>query len=230
MSRVLPRTLPTLIVACLMTILTTTPIRASNDDWVVMPSGTTGTLRSVFGFSTDDVFAVGYFLGDGLILHFDGVSWSLMPDPGGYAFYDVWGSAPDDVWVVGGFGLIRHYDGSEWTESVLPVASNFIGIHGLAQDNVMAVASDGSIIHFDGTTWEGIPTSSPLELFSVWGRAADDWWAVGAQWTIHHFDGKSWNCVFEEGDLLWGIWGLPRTTSGPQVGRAGFTTTTATIG
>ena len=43
--------------------------------WTSMTSGTTEELNGVWGSSGSDVFAVGY---DGLILHYNGSSWTSM--------------------------------------------------------------------------------------------------------------------------------------------------------
>jgi hypothetical protein len=202
--------------ACLLSVLLVSVAQAGQ--WVAMDSTTDTRFRRIFGFAGDDLYAVGYGIGDGRIYHYDGQQWGIMAEPGGYAFYDVWGASPDDIWVVGGFGTILHYNGFVWSQQSLPTASNFIGIHGTASDDIMAVASDGSIMHYDGESWLEMETSSPLQLFSVWGRAADDYWAVGDTWTIHHYDGQSWSCVLEQGDLIWGIW----AAAADDVWAAGF--------
>lgn len=88
---------------------------------------------------------------------------------GAQTLYGLWGSAPDDVWTVGGFagrdGFLWHYDGAAWTDVPLP-------------DDVPR-GEDGA---------------APA-LFKVWGRAADDVWAVGTAGTVLHYDGSAWTVV-----------------------------------
>jgi hypothetical protein len=49
----------------------------------------------------------------GLMLHWDGVAWSETSVRPINQVDEVWGSAANDVWVVGG-GVIYHFDGSSW--------------------------------------------------------------------------------------------------------------------
>jgi hypothetical protein len=82
------------------------------------------TLRSVAAVSSNDVWAVGY----GLIEHWNGSNWSLVPSAPGGNPADLRGVttvASNDVWAVGrrqetttqGYQktLVEHWDGSAWT-------------------------------------------------------------------------------------------------------------------
>ncbi|AKU98469.1 hypothetical protein AKJ09_05133 [Labilithrix luteola] len=69
------------------------------------------TLRGVFGFGPDDVWAVG---DESTILHWDGQSWTKLATPFDGAglkprLFGVWGSSKDDVWIVGG-GVVIHFE------------------------------------------------------------------------------------------------------------------------
>jgi photosystem II stability/assembly factor-like uncharacterized protein len=56
----------------------------------------------------------------------------------------VWGSATDDVWVVGGGGNVIHWNGSTWT-CVSLTAYWLNGISGSGPQNVFLVGSNGAI-------------------------------------------------------------------------------------
>ena len=73
--------------------------------WSSMTSGTTERLRSIWGSSSSDVFAVG---GSGTILHYDGTAWSEMSSGTTEHLYNVWGSSSSDVFAVGYDGTILH--------------------------------------------------------------------------------------------------------------------------
>lgn len=75
-----------------------------------MESGPTRNLQAVWGTSSTDVFAVGEW---GIILHFDGTSWSPLRDGAHAELYGVWGTSSTDVFAVGA-GALLHYDGSSW--------------------------------------------------------------------------------------------------------------------
>jgi hypothetical protein len=68
-------------------------------DWHAQDSGTTVTLKTIFGLSSRDIWAAG---DDGTILHFDGEAWSRVP-VGNYHgdLKAIWASASDDVWIGG---------------------------------------------------------------------------------------------------------------------------------
>lgn len=71
------------------------------------------TLRGVFGFATDDVWAVG---DESTVLHWDGSAWTKLATPFDALpdkprLISVWGSAKDDVWI-GGNGVMLHFEGS----------------------------------------------------------------------------------------------------------------------
>jgi hypothetical protein len=75
----------------------------------------------VWGSSPTDVYAVGAcWYGDlghnhGGIYHFDGTEWTPTGMVADDFLQDVWGTAADDVWVVGRSGLIYHFDGTDWS-------------------------------------------------------------------------------------------------------------------
>ncbi|HVX94409.1 MAG TPA: hypothetical protein VHK47_05815, partial [Polyangia bacterium] len=75
----------------------------------------------------------------------------------------MWGSGPDDVWVVGGqLGLDEatafHWDGASWTP--VPTGTNGVltGVWGSGPSDVWAVgtefpAVEAMILHWDGAAW-----------------------------------------------------------------------------
>jgi hypothetical protein len=68
-----------------------------------------GNLRGIWGSSGSDIWAVG---GNGLILHYDGATWSQVSSPTSKVLHDVWGSSAGNVWAVGmGGTVIRFYGG-----------------------------------------------------------------------------------------------------------------------
>ncbi|MDY7018536.1 MAG: hypothetical protein SU899_00440, partial [Chloroflexota bacterium] len=88
-------------------------VQANTDGWEwqnPLPQG--NLLRDIWGTSSTDVFAVG---GGGVILHYDGISWTLMNSGTTYDLYGVWGNSSNDVFAVGDTGTILHYDGTSWT-------------------------------------------------------------------------------------------------------------------
>jgi len=74
-------------------------------------------------------------------------------------FTAIWGSAANDVFVIGVGGLISHYDGSQWQEMESGTLLNLNGIWGNSGTDVFVVGNGGTIIHYDGNQWKlaGLP-------------------------------------------------------------------------
>jgi hypothetical protein len=100
----------------------------------------------VWGFGTDDVWAVGEF---GTLAHWDGSAWTEAMD-GDFPpdHLSVWGAAPDDVWTVGFSGDVSHWNGARWSPSAVgtfPYYPLLNKVHGSSASNVWAVglSTDG---------------------------------------------------------------------------------------
>jgi hypothetical protein len=104
--------------------------------WEVMESGTTEHLRDAFGFSTNDVFAVG---DNGTILHYNGTDWSQMNIATTVNLNGVWGFAHDDVFVSGNEGTMLHYDGVGWTALDVGTTDPIGAVTGVLGDRVLAI-------------------------------------------------------------------------------------------
>jgi hypothetical protein len=83
---------------------------------------------SVWGSSGSDVFAVGW---DGLIIHYDGATWSPMDSGVSESLHGMWGSSGRDVFVLGARGTILHYSGTGWVAMESGTARHLQGVWGL---------------------------------------------------------------------------------------------------
>jgi hypothetical protein len=189
---------------------------------------------SVWGSSGADVFAVGQSYADrshGMIAHYNGSGWSPMtvPSPDDRVFRDVFGTSPQDVYVVGyiapfvdlrraplfqarrgqfSTGTILRYDGTQWLEVLSADGTVFSGVWASAPNDVFAVGSSNdlaAVYHFDGTAWAPMSVPQTGPLLDVWGSSASDVYAVGVG-TILHFDGQRWSEVQSGADRLAGVW------------------------
>lgn len=143
-------------------------------------------LYGVAAISTNDVWAVGYYLNiygyrRTLIYHWNGVQWSIVPSPNVGSFSNgleaVSAVSANDVWAVGytdggGGTLTMHWDGVEWSvvPSPSPPDAHGVGLRGVAAiagNDVWAVGGyssapgvGGTVIeHWDGVQWSIV--SSP---------------------------------------------------------------------
>ena len=188
-----------------------------SENWRIVNSPNMGSnnnfVSALAAISTNDVWATGYFTipgthtDNGLIEHWDGSRWSLVPNPNpgtrSYFIKAVSAVSPNDVWAVG-FSkdqngnnpktLTEHWDGSQW--SIIPspnvgTDSFLLGDVAISSSNVWAVglgirSSGGSALieHWNGTKWSLVSSPNVGSPFYSLGEAraisANDIWAVGS--------------------------------------------------
>jgi hypothetical protein len=136
------------------------------------------------------------------------VRWTPM-ESGSTAFlYDVWGSGPHDVYVVGeesgSFeGVLLHYDGQSWSLVHRSEAGELFGVWASAPNDVFAVGRE--ILHYDGVQWSTMagPDLPNAVYHAVWGTSGSDVYAVGEYFEpfnsdnllVAHYDGITWSAV-----------------------------------
>jgi photosystem II stability/assembly factor-like uncharacterized protein len=81
----------------------------SGETWESPTSGTSNTLKAIWGSTDVPFFTVGT---NGTILYFDGSAWFPMNSGTNKSLNSVWGTSDSDVYVIGDGGTILHYDGS----------------------------------------------------------------------------------------------------------------------
>jgi hypothetical protein len=155
-------------------------------------------LNGVEAFSPTDAWAVGYGYSPSrsLVTHWDGGSWSLVPEaPDIGTLYDVDGASSGDVWAVGAQGdKALHWDGTSW--SIVPVAPGaaLYGVQALAADDAWAVGAS-RIAHWDGAGWNAVNVVVPGTLRSIAAVNANDIWAVGAYYSsTYHAISMHYSC------------------------------------
>lgn len=155
----------------------------------------TPTLQAVWGQSEDSVFAVGGpsgtgGIGAGTVIHFDGNIWNMVNIGTVDRLHDVWGTAENDIFIVGEGGTIIHYDGSRWTPMESGTTDTLRDVWGSAANDVFAVGDYGTIVHYDGQKWTTMKNATSTRLHGVWGASKQDVFASGEMGTILHYDGK----------------------------------------
>ena len=156
----------------------------------------------VFGFASDDVFAVGV---GGTAVHYDGEGWSLLEPGTDAGLWGVWGTAPDNLWVVGGDvgkgePVILHYDGVDFVPFPVPPndrsATALFKVWGIGS-TVFAVGENGLIVELRDGTWTQVPAGPAADddFVSLWGTSEDNIVAVGGRTSarVARYDGTSWS-------------------------------------
>lgn len=170
--------------------------------WSVVPSPDPSTTQDLYGVasaSSSDVWAVGESFNQSpykygaLIEHWNGTSWSAVPNPATTALYGVAALASNNAWAVGG-SQILHWNGAAWSLVPSPQGSyDLQSVTAASSSNVWAVGyseiSSGEgyyyrplIEHWNGSTWSIVGGASGYGqgyLFGVTAASATSVWAVG---------------------------------------------------
>jgi hypothetical protein len=186
---------------------------------------------AIYGFAANNIWAVA---DGGLILHYDGTSWSHQA-VGTYDLNAIWGAAANDIWIVGDGGTLLHYDGTSWSKVVTNTQVSLGWIWGSSSSNVWLIGDQGTVMHYAGpdagTGWVSvdvpIPTlypdgglgpvgdgDTPIDLGGVWTDGPNDVWIVGDAGVVVHWDGTSWTLTPTNLPTylgLSGIWGTAST-------------------
>ena len=162
--------------------------------WVGYDMHIQSTLRSVWGSSASDVYAVGY--DPGAIVHSDdrGVTWSVKTLDPTIWLMAVGGSGPDDVYAVGHrerhAPIVMHTAdrGVTWQTMDLPFlgATGAIWSSGPDDTYIVGDASVGPgavILHTKdrGATWGLSPIAGADGVQGIWGSGPNDIYVAGAR-------------------------------------------------
>ncbi|WP_345736180.1 beta strand repeat-containing protein [Prosthecobacter algae] len=144
------------------------------------------------------------------MMHYDGSTWTTHIsglEAGGtngpYFIYNIWGTAPNNIWAVadnGEFGPIIKWNGTSWSTQYTHT-TGLRAIWGSSPTDIWAVGNSTGIVHYDGTSWSTVnytltPALLPnTTLFSIWGTDANNVWIGGASSggvvTILKWDGST---------------------------------------
>src|SRR6185369_14121834 len=97
---------------------------------------------------------------------FDGARWASLAIPGGPGLA-VWGSAPDDVWVVGADGLALHFDGAAFTRVETGTRAALWAVNGTGRGDVWAAGDGGTVLHLTGGRFERVESGTDNALGAI---------------------------------------------------------------
>jgi hypothetical protein len=150
----------------------------NGSSWTPAASGTTASLRAVWGVasaSPSRMFAVG---DAGTILTYDGTSWQPQSSGTTQTLWAVWGTSAADVFAAGDGGVILHYDGTNWSTQ-LSGGPTLYGVWGSSPTSVFVVGDGPTVLYYDGSSWTSKAPSIAIDLRGIWGSAPNDIYAVG---------------------------------------------------
>lgn len=194
-------------------------LRWDGSTWTIVspPKGQddTGSLVSISGVATNDVWAVGTWQGNALIVHWNGSEWQSVPSPINLSFTRVIAKAADDVWALGVDAAynatILHWNGSAWSvftsfepdgaiiDFVVLQANNIWVVGG----NTQKYSSTTRRWHWDGTSWNSTgsdsgPGKSGVSL-TIAGMSPDNLWEYSvaeglvSKYILSHRNSTGWH-------------------------------------
>lgn len=114
-----------------------------------------------------------------------------LPEPApSYLLMSVWGTGPQDVFVVGQPGVILHYDGA-WALTTVP-DTTLTAVWGASSVDVYACGHNGAIWHYDGAAWSRQNSGTGEDLFDIGRGPYGDIFAVGKDGTVLRRSGAGW--------------------------------------
>jgi len=155
--------------------------------WEKMDSNTTYNLKSVWGRSQSDIFAVGE---SGTILHYNGSNWTAMAGETLLTLNGVWGDE-NCIYAVGDNGIILKYMGFQWQRVQSNTSADLNAVWGLSYENVYVVGKSGVIIHLVEGVLSQMESSTLNKLNSIWGSAGKIF-TVGSGGKILSYNGSGW--------------------------------------
>jgi hypothetical protein len=107
--------------------------------------------------------------------------------------YGVYGTGPNDVWIVGSGREIDHWDGVSWNRrSGSSDDVVYRSVWGSTSNDFWLAGTRGNIYHYDGSAWTASKSGTYNDLYKIWGSGAHDVWAAGATGVVVHWDGNAW--------------------------------------
>jgi hypothetical protein len=151
------------------------------------PSG--AAMRGIGGWTEFDQWAVG---DGGLIAHYRGLEWRMVPSPTTHTLFDVVGFSPTDVFMVGAAGTVL---GPGLVLQPSTTSNDLYSLFGFSAINLIAVGANGTIVANDGGGWQAVTSPTSNDLYGVWCLTNGEKVAVGAAGTVIQSNGGPWSVV-----------------------------------
>jgi hypothetical protein len=147
----------------------------------------------------------------GYVQHWNGFVWITIPTPfdgqSHKLFYDIDGSGPDDIWIVGQYineDILLHWNGSIWQEASGPGQAMF-HVMSMAPNNAWAIVQNKGPHYWDGSQWSeavitGFEEATTLLISDVAKGNSCDAWMIGT-----YYEGSTnqpWAARLIPGDVV----------------------------
>lgn len=115
-----------------------------------------------------------------------------FPDPDQINWImSIWGSGPDDVYMVGNPGFILHWDGTDWTRTDL-TDETLTTVWGDGEGEVYICGHAGLIYRKSGSNWTRQDSGTEENLYDIGRGPNGDLYAVGYNGALRRQSGSAW--------------------------------------
>lgn len=180
-------------------------LRWDGNSWQQQDPGTSHGVLHIWAAAPDELWIATNDLGvvgEGSVSRWNGHTWTEMLSGRPYA---LWGSGPDDVWVIDGYGKgVQHFDGQQW--NAVPSPTGALTLWGTGPDEVYLGIIDGQVLERDGQSWRVAFEVTDENLryskrFFGFAGAGDTRWAAGDSGLVLRRDALGWRQLQPLGDL-----------------------------
>lgn len=149
-------------------------------------------LSDLGGTTDDDVWGVG---GYGLILHWDGGSFSYSDRVTDGDLQSVHMTRSDQGWAVGLEGTIVEYDGEHWSSVTAPSDNALYCVEAAPEGTVFAAGSDMTVHRYSDGAWTMVYQTPGLNLgpriLQIAPVSANEFWVLHDDDEIMHWNGET---------------------------------------
>jgi hypothetical protein len=164
--------------------------------WALVGQATDMPLRSVWGDSPDDLYAVGPYR---IVSYYEG-QWSETKVA--FDLTSVWGDGPDQIWAVGRGGALLSGDGTGWVPDVSPTDKDLHAVR-VWPDGSLLVAGDGIALRRNGGDWTDLGLDPQFQARSVNGTGSGDFFLTGEAGVVAHYvEGVGFNYLAVPDNLM----------------------------
>lgn len=164
--------------------------RLVGSTWDQIPAPGFENAQQLFGFGQINVVIAE----DSLVGWFDGTNWSTNSVGTGVRVMDIWGLAPDNLWVVSYDGRVYAWNGLSWI--LMSQFDSAVAISGTSSQDVWVAESWLILHHYDGHEWTETRVNYEPGYFTrpqLLAIASNDVFMIGHGSKVQRFDGSGWS-------------------------------------
>ena len=176
-------------------------VNCSPDGWCLQPAPADGlNLNDVFGFTANDVWAVG---DAGLVLHFDGNTWISLDFGTSENLRAVGGTQSDDIWVVGDHGTVIRRLAGLTMDMQAPSTADLLDVEAQNSGDISVIGRDTTYLTWSGGEWdEEDTTPMDFDLRALWTDPSGGRWVVGESEHLWQGQSDDWIQAMQGADFV----------------------------